>query len=133
MFKVLAEWSARLEDQLDSYPHGCPPNLLHNTYIDSSTVAGIGAVTAATPNQQLTLLRKYNVLVEPDNTPFEYSGRGVGAVRRLWNYMIRQEHLCVYFVKHIFGNTVIGEERFVNSESCLAHENCKILYFLYFY
>lgn len=52
--------------------------------------------------QQAPLIRKYNVLIEPNNTPFEYEGKGVGSVRRLWSYLVQQESLLPYFVKYIF-------------------------------
>lgn len=97
LLKILIEWINRLEEQLDLYSGGCPDNFLSNNFVDTNAVTFV---------QNTSLLQKYNVLLEPKNTPFEYEGKGVGAVRRLWNYLVKQEQLSAYFIKYIFGSTV---------------------------
>lgn len=48
------------------------------------------------------MLRKYRVLLEPRNTPFECDDRIMLPVRRLWSYLVRQNHLMQIFIRHIF-------------------------------
>lgn len=94
----MSEWINRLEEQLDVYAGGCPDNFLSNNFVDSSTIL------STIPNTPL--LQKYNVLIEPQNSPFEYEAKGVGAVRRLWNFLVKQDQLSTYFIKYIFSSSV---------------------------
>lgn len=47
-------------------------------------------------------IHKYRSLLNKDNTPF-ITGSSAGPVRRLWNYLVRQECAQDVFVKVIFG------------------------------
>uniref|UniRef100_A0A915ED72 Uncharacterized protein n=1 Tax=Ditylenchus dipsaci TaxID=166011 RepID=A0A915ED72_9BILA len=84
-----------IESKLEAYPDGCPDNFLRNSFIEGTP----GTVQAA------PLLRKYRSLIEPGNTPFEYEEKGVGPVKRLWCFLVKQEHLSAHFIKFIFGKT----------------------------
>ena len=48
-------------------------------------------------------LVKYRGLVETGNTPFESDDPTALPVRRLWAYLVRQEHLTPIFVRYIYG------------------------------
>ncbi|VDO10877.1 unnamed protein product [Brugia timori] len=41
--------------------------------------------------------------METNNTPFEYADLSVLPVKRIWLYLIRQDHILPLFIKHIFG------------------------------
>lgn len=88
-----------MEEQLDDYPGGCPINFLSNNFIDTSTVSSYSL-------QNSSLLKKYNVLIESDNSPFEYEAKGIKPVRRLWKFLVKQEELSTYFIKYIFSSSV---------------------------
>lgn len=47
-------------------------------------------------------MRKYRSLIEKGNTPFEYDSSAVLPARRLWSYLVRQEHLSAHFIRYIF-------------------------------
>lgn len=49
------------------------------------------------------LLRKYRSLIEPNNSPFEYASHGVLPVKRLWAFLVRQESVSHFFIRHIFA------------------------------
>lgn len=91
ILKLLEKWVEQLQETLDNYPGGCPDSLLPNPYIEPESSL-----------QNAPLLRKYRSLIEKGNTPFEYEATGVLPVRRLWSYLVRQEHLSAYFIKYIF-------------------------------
>lgn len=95
IFKILDGWISQLEEQLDSYPDACPELFLRNTEFNEITTTGIV--------QTNPLLRKYRTLLAAGNTPFEYEAKGINCVKRLWNHLIKQEHLSPYFIKYIFG------------------------------
>ncbi|TKR87267.1 hypothetical protein L596_011689 [Steinernema carpocapsae] len=91
IIRLLENWVACLENQLDTYPGGCPVSLLSDMSVDTSDPLSVG------------LLKKYRVLIEPGNTPFESDDNNALPVRRLWAYLVRQEHLMEIFVRFIFG------------------------------
>uniref|UniRef100_A0A914YLS6 RAVE complex protein Rav1 C-terminal domain-containing protein n=1 Tax=Panagrolaimus superbus TaxID=310955 RepID=A0A914YLS6_9BILA len=107
ILKVLESWIEQLNETLERYPGGCPANFLPNPYVD---------VDVSTHN--VPLLRKYRLLIEAGNTPFEYDSKGVKAVKRLWSYLVRQENLSGHFIKFIFeknGAKDIGKDSSVAS------------------
>ncbi|XP_017016237.2 dmX-like protein 2 [Drosophila takahashii] len=50
-------------------------------------------------------IHKYRSLLNKDNTPF-VSGSSAGPIRRLWNYLVRQEPAQEVFIKSIFGKNM---------------------------
>ncbi|XP_034672177.1 dmX-like protein 2 isoform X1 [Drosophila subobscura] len=52
-------------------------------------------------------IHKYRSLLNKDNTPF-VSGSSAGPIRRLWNYLVRQEPAQEVFIKSIFGKNMDG-------------------------
>ncbi|KHN85693.1 DmX-like protein 2 [Toxocara canis] len=91
VFKLLNSWARQLDEALNDYPGGCPSDILPNTALDNSE------------NYLGPSLRRYRALIEPGNTPFESDEPAALPVRRLWAYLVRQEHLTRIFIKHIFG------------------------------
>jgi len=50
-------------------------------------------------------IHKYRSLLNKDNTPF-VSGSSAGPIRRLWNFLVRQEPAQEVFIKSIFGKNM---------------------------
>ena len=48
-------------------------------------------------------ITKYRGLFEPQNTPFRQNGHGLGPIKRLWMFLVRQECIQNFFIKFIFG------------------------------
>uniref|UniRef100_A0A914EHD8 Uncharacterized protein n=1 Tax=Acrobeloides nanus TaxID=290746 RepID=A0A914EHD8_9BILA len=99
--ELLASWIESIEEQLDQFPGGCPPDFLPHMYIENEFSV-----------QNAPLLRKYRTLIESGNTPFEYDSKDALPVKRLWTYLVRQENLSAHFIKYIFGrkDDVTGAE-----------------------
>ncbi|CDW52018.1 Protein RBC-1, isoform a [Trichuris trichiura] len=85
---MLERWVASLNDELENYPGGCPENFLPS--------AGV-ANEAGGPS-----LHRFRVILEPNNTPFPSGDRSTLPVRRLWLFLVRQEHLMDVFIRCIF-------------------------------
>lgn len=47
-------------------------------------------------------IHKYRTLLEKENTPF-LSTSATGPIRRLWNYLVRQEDVQEIFIRAVFG------------------------------
>lgn len=47
-------------------------------------------------------IHKYRTLLEKENTPFSATS-ATGPIRRLWNYLVRQEDVQDVFIRAIFG------------------------------
>ncbi|KAL3982356.1 RAVE protein 1 C terminal family protein [Acanthocheilonema viteae] len=91
VFKLIENWTKQLEDHLYTMPDGCPSDLLPDLSIRKDD-------GGAEP-----LLKKYSVLTETNNTPFECVDPSVLPVKRIWLYLVRQDHILPLFIKHIFG------------------------------
>ncbi|VDK82754.1 unnamed protein product [Onchocerca ochengi] len=98
VFKLIENWAKQLEEHLYAMPGGCPSDLLPDLSIRKSDSS------AELP------LKKYNVLKETNNTPFEYSNLSMLPVKRIWLYLTRQDHILPLFIKHIFGSSDRQEE-----------------------
>ena len=48
-------------------------------------------------------INKYRGMIEPQNTPFKPNGHGLGPIKRLWMFLVRQECIQNFFIKFIFG------------------------------
>lgn len=64
-------------------------------------------------------IHKYRSLLNKDNTPF-VSGSAAGPIRRLWNYLVRQEPAQEVFIKSIFGKNMEPSTR---SSHHTQHDN----------
>uniref|UniRef100_A0A914ZRW3 RAVE complex protein Rav1 C-terminal domain-containing protein n=1 Tax=Parascaris univalens TaxID=6257 RepID=A0A914ZRW3_PARUN len=104
VFKLLNSWAEQLSETVNDFPGGCPSDILPNTTLDN------------TDNHLGPSLRKYRTLIEPGNTPFESEEPAALPVRRLWAYLVRQEHLTRIFVRYIFGAKERLEEERVKPE-----------------
>ncbi|XP_034490581.1 dmX-like protein 2 [Drosophila innubila] len=65
-------------------------------------------------------IHKYRSLLNKDNTPF-ISGSAAGPIRRLWNYLVRQEPTQEVFIKSIFGKSTESTTR--SSHHTHQHDN----------
>ncbi|VDK43174.1 unnamed protein product [Anisakis simplex] len=109
VFKLLNSWAQQLDEMLNNYEGGCPTDILPNTTLDN------------TDNHLGPSLRKYRTLIEPGNTPFEGDDPTALPVRRLWAYLVRQEHLTRIFIRHIFsGKGQIMEQERIRTESAIG-------------
>ncbi|KAI6176952.1 hypothetical protein M3Y97_00854600 [Aphelenchoides bicaudatus] len=86
---------------------GCPVAFLRNMYFGNESSVSTTTGHLSTP----PLLRKYRSLIEQNNTPFEYTGHGVQAVKRLWAFLVRQENTSHYFIRHIFAKDPMAEAK----------------------
>ncbi|VDN05634.1 unnamed protein product [Thelazia callipaeda] len=91
VFKLIENWARILEQQLYAMPDRCPSGLLPNLLAVNDDVSAVSS------------LKKYDVLMERNNTPFECADPSALPVKRIWLYLIHQEHILPLFVKHIFG------------------------------
>ncbi|GFU53274.1 dmX-like protein 2 [Trichonephila clavipes] len=80
-------WMKDLKQYMDAF-EGPPPN-----YIP-------GCVTSGT--QMGPAMLKYSALLELHNTPFKSNHRAVLPVKRLWNYLVRQEDVQDVFIRYIY-------------------------------
>uniref|UniRef100_A0A0R3RIQ7 Rav1p_C domain-containing protein n=1 Tax=Elaeophora elaphi TaxID=1147741 RepID=A0A0R3RIQ7_9BILA len=98
VFKLIENWAKQLEDHLYAIPDGCPSDFLPDLSIRKDDSG------AELP------LKKYSVLMETNNTPFECTDPSVLPVKRIWLYLVRQDHILPLFIRHIFGFSDQQEE-----------------------
>ncbi|VDP36042.1 unnamed protein product [Soboliphyme baturini] len=112
---TLEEWMYSITAELDRFPGGCPENFLRYTGTLSTNAGG--------PS-----LCKYRCILEPGNTPFNSLDKNALPVRRLWLYLVRQEHLMDVFIRYIFKpkRTKTGSEH-ETSVPLLSKEPRKIV------
>ncbi|KAM3726028.1 DmX-like protein [Dirofilaria immitis] len=114
VFKLIENWAKQLEEHLYAMPSGCPPDLLPDLSIRKSDSS------AELP------LKKYSVLMETNNTPFQCANPSMLPVKRIWLYLIRQDHILPLFIKHIFGFGDQQEENILR-EGAVEFENRETL------
>ena len=68
-------------------------------------------------------ITKYRCLFEVNNTPFLKSGHGLGPIKRLWMYLVRQDRVQNFFIKFIFGRKAKAASTALNE----VHFACFIL------
>jgi len=111
--RTLDDWKRQLIVQLDAFPGGCPESFLPRMCIDRKC-------SSVDPP-----LHKYRCLSEADNTPFVTS-RHAEPVRRLWLYLVGQDHLIDHFIRYVFKPKAVRSEVsllyvfLVSTESCLV-------------
>ena len=86
--RMTETWKESVMESLVNYNHA-PENFIPGCFADSSATGP--AIT------------KYRGLFEPQNTPFRPNGHGLGSIKRLWMYLVRQECTQNFFIKFIFG------------------------------
>ncbi|KRY70236.1 DmX-like protein 2 [Trichinella pseudospiralis] len=114
--KMLNCWANILTSQLNNFPGGCPDHFLPSS--DLNDITGGPA------------LHKYRTILEPQNTPFRGSSRSVLPVRRLWLYLVRQEHLMDVFIRYIFTPkkpTSVDESNGVSPDVNILPEAFKVV------
>ena len=70
---------------------GPPDHFLPHTYVES--------------HHDGPLLLKYKVLIEQNNTPFRIHNSVTKPMKRLWNYLVRQQAVQEIFIRYIFGKS----------------------------
>ncbi len=86
--RVTETWLDSVMDSLASFGQA-PDNFIPGCFAD--------------PNATGPAISKYRGLFEPQNTPFPQTGHGLGPIKRLWMYLVRQERVQNFFIKFIFG------------------------------
>lgn len=83
---------------------GAPlPHFLPNSYVEPIAETGGPSIF------------KYKALLELNNTPFRHHNGITKPMKRLWNYLVRQEIVQPIFIRYIFGQkrTINGVNQYV--------------------
>ncbi|XP_076371203.1 dmX-like protein 2 isoform X5 [Tachypleus tridentatus] len=88
ILKTLEVWLHHFQTHMESY-HTPPPNYLPGCFVENIQ----GGPT----------VYKYKALLELHNTPFRSHSAAVRPVRRLWNFLVRQEPVQDIFIHYIFS------------------------------
>ncbi|XP_028268952.1 dmX-like protein 1 isoform X2 [Parambassis ranga] len=88
VLKTLQRWEQVLQKRLEIF--GGPPSKYISTYLQDET---------ATPGPALL---RHKALFEPSNTPFRTSHQSALPVKRLWQFLVKQEEVQETFIRHIF-------------------------------
>ncbi|XP_026177170.1 dmX-like protein 1 isoform X2 [Mastacembelus armatus] len=88
VLKTLQRWEQVLQKRLEIF--GGPPSKFISTHLQDET---------ATPGPALL---RHKVLFEPSNTPFRTSHHSALPVKRLWQFLIKQEEVQDTFIRNIF-------------------------------
>ncbi|XP_077989498.1 dmX-like protein 2 isoform X2 [Glandiceps talaboti] len=128
VIKTLERWQQLLMGKLELFA-GPPPEYISTTLAYDN----IGAFTTGVAGPAIL---RYKAMLDPSNTPFRSNSRSALPVKRLWNYLVRQEQVQDIFIHYIFKKKPRGHEvestddtdgRVVVSRSRLIHkENEKI-------
>uniref|UniRef100_A0A8B9J3P7 Dmx like 1 n=1 Tax=Amazona collaria TaxID=241587 RepID=A0A8B9J3P7_9PSIT len=111
VLKTLQRWEQVLLRRLELY--GGPPQ--HYISVHAS-----GDVLAAGP-----ALLRHKTLLEPTNTPFRSSGHVALSVKRLWQYLVKQEEIQETFIRNIFTKKrCLNEVSILYKVHEILQENC---------
>lgn len=88
VLKTLQRWEQVLQKRLEIF--GGPPSKYISTHLHDE---------AATPGPALL---RHKALLEPSNTPFRTSHSSALPVKRLWQYLVKQEEVQETFIRNIF-------------------------------
>nr|XP_019954783.1 PREDICTED: dmX-like protein 1 isoform X2 [Paralichthys olivaceus] len=88
VLKTLQRWEQVLQKRLEIF--GGPPSKYISTHLQDET---------ATPGPALL---RHKVLFEPSNTPFRTSQHSALPVKRLWQFLVKQEEVQETFIRNIF-------------------------------
>ncbi|XP_015792670.1 dmX-like protein 2 isoform X2 [Tetranychus urticae] len=97
VFKILETWSIYMKNYMETL-EGAPSNFLPNNYVETNRQPGGPPIW------------KYKVLLETNNTPFRSHNSITKPMKRLWNYLVRQERVQDLFIRYIFGSHRPGSE-----------------------
>ncbi|EGT40330.1 CBN-RBC-1 protein [Caenorhabditis brenneri] len=97
ILQQLNNWIVQQHQVLKTFPGGIPNDVLPDMTVDTS-------------DQHLAAtMKKYAALVKKGNTPFESDDRKIQSIRRLWTFLVREDHLQEIFIKYIFSQQSIME------------------------
>uniref|UniRef100_A0A3B4T5F9 Dmx like 1 n=1 Tax=Seriola dumerili TaxID=41447 RepID=A0A3B4T5F9_SERDU len=88
VLKTLQRWEQLLQKRLEIF--GGPPSKYISTHLQDET---------ATPGPALL---RHKVLFEPSNTPFRTNHHSALPVKRLWQFLVKQEEVQETFIRNIF-------------------------------
>ncbi|XP_053277772.1 dmX-like protein 1 isoform X2 [Pleuronectes platessa] len=88
VLKTLQRWEQVLQKRLELF--GGPPSKYISTQLQDET---------ATPGPALL---RHKVLFEPSNTPFRTNHHSALPVKRLWQFLVKQEEVQETFIRNIF-------------------------------
>jgi len=86
--KMTETWKESVMESLLSF-NCAPDNFIPGCFADSNATG--------------PAINKYRGMIEPQNTPFKPNGHGLGPIKRLWMFLVRQECIQNFFIKFIFG------------------------------
>uniref|UniRef100_A0A8C2X954 Dmx like 1 n=1 Tax=Cyclopterus lumpus TaxID=8103 RepID=A0A8C2X954_CYCLU len=133
VLKTLQRWEQVLQKRLEIF--GGPPSMYISTLLKDETAAPGPA------------LLRHKALFEPSNTPFRTSHHSALPVKRLWQFLVKQEEVQETFIRNIFtkkldpnetesdlGSTG-GKARIIHKESDIitafainkANRNCLVM------
>uniref|UniRef100_H2LEH3 Dmx like 1 n=1 Tax=Oryzias latipes TaxID=8090 RepID=H2LEH3_ORYLA len=133
VLKTLQRWEQVLQKRLEIF--GGPPPKYISTHLQDESI---------TPGPALL---RHKALFEPCNTPFRASHSSALPVKRLWQYLVKQEELQETFIRNIFTkkhgsnqtesdqNSGGGKARIIHKESDIitafainkANRNCLVM------
>ncbi|KAM4575859.1 dmX-like protein 1 isoform 2-T2 [Odontesthes bonariensis] len=88
VLKTLQRWEQLLQKRLELF--GGPPSKYISTHLQDE---------AASPGPALL---RHKALFEPSNTPFRSNHHSALPVKRLWQYLVKQEEVQETFIRNIF-------------------------------
>uniref|UniRef100_A0A1I7WD23 FPL domain-containing protein n=1 Tax=Heterorhabditis bacteriophora TaxID=37862 RepID=A0A1I7WD23_HETBA len=91
VLRLLDGWAMQQRQYLYSCPGGFSADILPNMGLDLSD-----GHMGPTP-------KKYASLIEKDNTPFESDDSRAPPLKRLWAFLVREDHLQNLFIRYVFA------------------------------
>ncbi|KAG9355007.1 hypothetical protein JZ751_001720 [Albula glossodonta] len=88
VLKTLQRWEQVLLKRLEIFG-GAPPKYISTHLLDDSLTSG-------------PALLRHKALFEPSNTPFRSNHHSAMPVKRLWQYLVKQEEVQETFIRNIF-------------------------------
>ncbi|RWS31393.1 dmX-like protein 2 [Leptotrombidium deliense] len=105
ILKVMETWNLSMKNYMESLG-GCPPHFLPNSYVESTRQPGGPAIL------------KYKSILELNNSPFRSHNSVTKPIKRLWDYLVRQEPVQEIFIRYIFGKSksALAEKREISED-----------------
>uniref|UniRef100_A0A3Q4BEA1 RAVE complex protein Rav1 C-terminal domain-containing protein n=1 Tax=Mola mola TaxID=94237 RepID=A0A3Q4BEA1_MOLML len=116
VLKTLQRWEQVLQRRLEIF--GGPPSKYISTHLQDES---------ATPGPALL---RHKALFEPSNTPFSHSS--ALPVKRLWQFLVKQEEVQETFIRHIFTkkrdpNEIESDLGFPGGKARIIHKESDII------